>query len=136
MGAGKSSSRDAAPALAGLRILLVEDEAMVAMMLEDMLEGLGCAVVGVAANVSEGLAFADDDGGPRFDGAVLDVNLGGEKVYPVARRLRERGVPFIFATGFDVTDAGQEFALVPLLRKPYRVADLATTLAKAVGDRQ
>jgi CheY-like chemotaxis protein len=134
MGAGKTSSADAAPALRGLRILLVEDEAMVAMMLEDMLEGLGCAVVGVAANVSEGLALAGDDA-LRVDGAVLDVNLGGEKVYAVARRLGERGVPFIFATGFDVTDAGEEFARIPLLRKPYRVADLAKTLATAVTTR-
>lgn len=104
--------------LSGLRLLVVEDEALVAMQLEDMLDELGCVVVDVAGTVSRGVALAGD-AGVALDGAILDVNLGGEKVYPVAERLAERGVPFVFCTGYGLAGIAGEFAHVPTLAKPY-----------------
>jgi CheY-like chemotaxis protein len=116
----------------GLRILVVEDEAMVALMIEDMLEVLGCTVVGIAASVSEGLAFTGDDA-LDLDGAVLDVNLAGEKVFPVAERLRSRGVPFVFSTGYGTAAITSEFARTPILAKPYGPTALHDGLAQALG---
>jgi CheY-like chemotaxis protein len=104
--------------LNGLRILVVEDEALVAMALEDMLDELGCVVVDVAGTVSRGVAIAGDAGLP-LDVAILDVNLGGEKVYPVAERLTERGVPFVFCTGYGLSGISPSFAHVPTIAKPY-----------------
>ncbi|MDP3853059.1 response regulator [Phenylobacterium sp.] len=105
-------------ALAGLRLLVVEDEAMVALMIETMLSDLGCVVVDVAGTVSRGLALVGDDG-LRLDGAILDVNLGGEKVYPIAQALSDRHVPFIFSTGYGIDGITPQFAHVPALAKPY-----------------
>ena len=118
----------ATAALAGLRMLIVEDEAMVAMMLEDQLMEFGCVVVGVAGSVSEGLAKIEIVA-PDLDAAVLDVNLGGEKVYPVAEKLTERGVPFIFATGYGTAGIAPAFARVPTLAKPYTPKALEDMLA-------
>jgi CheY-like chemotaxis protein len=120
------------PAVSGLRILLVEDEALVAMMIEDMLRDLGCTVVGIAGSVSEGLSFADN-AALALDGAVLDVNLGGEKVFPVAERLKIRGVPFIFSTGYGTAGIVAEFADAPILAKPYGSVALQHMLASSVG---
>ncbi len=105
-------------ALAGLRMLIVEDEAMVAMMIECMLTDLGCVVVDVAGTVSRGLALAGDEA-LEIDGAILDVNLGGEMVYPVAEALRNRHVPFIFSTGYGIDGINEPFAQEPALAKPY-----------------
>src|SRR5471032_1103864 len=84
--------------LSGRRILVVEDEVMVAWALEDMLTGLGCAVVGPAARVKQALAMISAG---AIDAAVLDVNLNGEKSYPVADALAVLGVPFVFSTGYN-----------------------------------
>lgn len=123
---------DEASAVAGLRILLVEDEALVAMMIEDMLHDLGCTVVAIAGSVSEGMAFVDD-AALDLDGAVLDVNLGGEKVFPVAERLRTRGVPFIFSTGYGKAGIVPDFANAPILAKPYGTMALRDMLASSVA---
>jgi DNA-binding response OmpR family regulator len=77
--------------LTGLRVLVVEDEMMVSMLIEDMLEDLGCTVVGPAARLDEALALARDT---EIDCAVLDVNLGGQPIFPLADYLREKGAPF------------------------------------------
>jgi CheY-like chemotaxis protein len=119
------------PILKGRRLLLVEDEAMVAMMVEDMLSELGCVVVGVAGTVSRGLALADDPT-LELDGAVLDVNLGGEPVYPVAEALAARGVPFIFSTGYSTAGVGARFTDVPVLAKPYQQDMLEEQLVQAL----
>jgi len=119
------------PVLNGLRLLVVEDEAMIAMMLEDMLGGLGCVVVDVAGTVSKGLDLAGNLS-LRFDGAILDVNLAGEQVYPVAERLAARGVPFIFCTGYGRTGLAENFAHVPTLAKPYMREELELILMKAL----
>jgi CheY-like chemotaxis protein len=119
-------------ALEGLRLLVVEDEAMVAMMIENMLDDLGCVVVGVAGTVSRGLAMAGDEG-LSLDGAILDVNLGGEKVYPVAEALSFRRVPFIFSTGYGLDGISANFAHVPALAKPYEQQALENMLLSAIA---
>ncbi|HEX5379226.1 MAG TPA: response regulator, partial [Phenylobacterium sp.] len=89
------------PNLAGLRVLVVEDEMMVSMLIEDMLEDLGCTVVGPASRLDEAMVLARE---ADLDCAVLDVNLGGQSIFPVADLLRAKGAPFAFATGYG--DAG------------------------------
>jgi CheY-like chemotaxis protein len=109
------------------KVMIVEDEALVAMMVEDMLGDLGCEVAGSFGAVDDALAFLGG-GGPRPDGAVLDINIGGEMVFPVAEALRERGVPFVFATGYgDLPRKG--FESVEVLAKPINVG----ALRQAVG---
>jgi CheY-like chemotaxis protein len=121
--------------LSGLRLLVVEDEALVAMQLEDMLDELGCVVVDVAGTVSRGVALAGD-AGLRLDGAILDVNLGGEQVYPVAERLAERGVPFVFCTGYGLAGISGEFAHVPTLSKPYSQRQLHDLLVAGLVEER
>jgi len=82
----------------GRRVLVVEDEVLVAWLLEDMLADLGCAVVGPAVSVKQALAMIDAE---AIDVAVLDVNLNGQLSYPIADALAARGVPFVFSTGYD-----------------------------------
>lgn len=106
------------------RVLLVEDEAIVCMVLEDMLADLGCEVVGTAARLDEALSLARTE---SFDAAVLDVNLDGKKSYPVADVLLERGTPFLFSTGYDKLQNGYDG--LPRLQKPFRLKELASTLA-------
>jgi CheY-like chemotaxis protein len=118
--------------LAGLRLLVVEDEAMIAMMLEDMLDAFGCVVVDVAGTLSRGLDLAGNDA-LSLDGAILDVNLGGEPVYPVAERLALRGVPFIFCTGYGLAGLAARFAHVPTLAKPYMREELEAALKSVLG---
>src|SRR5512140_3995081 len=89
------------PDLQGLRVLVVEDEMMVSMLIEDMLSDMGCTVVGPASRLDEAIALAKAS---EIDCAVLDVNLGGQPIFPLADLLRERGCPFAFATGYG--DAG------------------------------
>jgi CheY-like chemotaxis protein len=118
--------------LNGKRLLVVEDEAFVALMLEALLEGFGCDVVGVAGTLSRGLEYAADED-LAIDGAVLDINLGGEKVFPVAQRLVARGVPFIFCTGYGAEGVPGDFAGVPTLAKPYLEETLKTVLESQFG---
>jgi CheY-like chemotaxis protein len=84
------------------RILVVDDEPLVSMLVEDWLVELGCEVVGPARSVQEGLDMA---GSADLDGAILDINLGGNNSYAVAETLERRGVPFAFATGDSAVDA-------------------------------
>ncbi len=100
------------------RILIVEDEPLIAMMLEDFLESLGHSISATCDSVAGALAEADKGG---FDLAILDVNLKGQNVWPVASRLREQGVPFVIASGGHVDPPPAEFASVPLIEKPYTV---------------
>lgn len=113
--------------LQGLRLLVVEDETLVAMLLEDMLADLGCIVAGLAGTVARGVAmarFAD----LALDGAVLDVNVGGERVFPVADALVARRIPFIFTTGYGVDGLDARYADRPTLAKPFQLRTLAAAL--------
>lgn len=114
--------------LRGLRLLVVEDEAMVAMLVEDMLTDLGCVVVGVAGTVANGLAVVGA-GDVALDGAVLDVNIGGEKVFPVADALAARGVPFLFATGYGAAGVADRYADKRVIAKPFQSRVLEDALA-------
>ncbi|KQV55614.1 MULTISPECIES: response regulator [unclassified Caulobacter] len=110
------------------KVMIVEDEALVAMMVEDMLGDLGCEVAGSFGAVDDALAWLDS-GQPAPDGAVLDVNIGGEMVFPVAEALREQGVPFVFATGYgDLPRRG--FENVEVLAKPINVGALRQAIDK------
>lgn len=114
--------------LRGLRLLVVEDEAMVAMLVEDMLTDLGCVVAGVAGTVANGLAVVGA-GDVTLDGAVLDVNIGGEKVFPVADALAARGVPFLFATGYGAAGVADRYADKRVIAKPFQPRVLEDALA-------
>ena len=111
-------------------ILIVEDEPLIAMMLEDFLDSLGHTVRATCDSVSEALIEADKG---DFDLAILDVNLKGENVWPVATRLRERGIPFVIATGGHVDPPPPEFVSVPVIEKPYTVDRVTPALEAALA---
>jgi DNA-binding response OmpR family regulator len=116
-----------------MRILLVEDEALVAMLVEDELLEAGASVLGPVASVEEALRLFDSvmaSGG--LDAAVLDMNLGGRSVRPVADALAQRAVPFIFMTGYGDTGGHGPHAAVPTLYKPFTPSDLVETLSRLV----
>ena len=123
---------NAMPTLDGLRVLVVEDEMMVSMLIEDMLGDLGCTVVGPVSRLDEAIALAQEGG---LDCAVLDVNLGGQPIFPLADLLRAQGAPFAFATGYGDAGLRDVDKGSPVLQKPFREGDLARvleTLRKAV----
>jgi DNA-binding NtrC family response regulator len=113
--------------LSGCRVLVVEDEVMVSWALEDMLAGLGCEVVGPAARVNQGLELV---AAGRIDAAVLDVNLNGQKSYPIADALTARGVPFTFSTGYNKDSLPEAYRDFPMLQKPYNRLKLGKILEK------
>ncbi|MDE2486533.1 MAG: response regulator [Alphaproteobacteria bacterium] len=113
--------------LEGMRVLVVEDEMMVSMLIEDMLTELGCEVVGPASRLDEAMALARD---AELDCAVLDVNLGGQPIFPLADLLRERGRPFAFATGYGDAGLRDVDKGSPVLQKPFREGDLARVLGE------
>ncbi len=108
-----------------LRILIVEDEMLVAMNIEDMLLDLGHEVAGIASRLSPALSLVAD---ADFDVALLDVNLAGEPSFPVAAALRARHIPFLFATGYGIRGLDDEFRASPVLQKPFVAADLGHAL--------
>ena len=110
----------------GLRVLVVEDEMMVSMLIEDMLTDLGCTVVGPASRLDEAMELAKENG---LDCAVLDVNLGGQPIFPLADLLREKGAPFAFATGYGDAGLRDVDRGSPVLQKPFREGDLARVLS-------
>jgi CheY-like chemotaxis protein len=116
--------------LSGLQALVVEDETMIFLLIEDMLKDMGCAVVSHATDVREALMFIDNR---RPDFAVLDVNLAGEQVYPVAERLDAIGVPFAFATGYGRPGMPDRWASRPVIQKPFKQETLAAALSAIVG---
>ena len=111
----------------GRRVLVVEDEVMVSWLLEDMLVDLGYEIVGPAARVNQALAMVEAE---AIDLAVLDVNLNGEKSYPVADALTARGVPFAFSTGYNKEGLPVCYRDFLMLQKPYDMAALAAVLSK------
>lgn len=117
-------------ALAGRRVLIVEDEALVAMLLETILEDMGCTPAGPAATVEEGLRLA---AGGEVDAALLDVNVAGRQVFPVAEALRERGVPFVFSTGYGEGGLPDEWRGQPTLQKPFTEHAVRAALMQALG---
>ncbi len=112
----------------GRSILIVEDEPLIAMMLEDFLESMGHNVRSTCDTVSQALEEADKGG---FDLAILDVNLKGESVWPVATALRKKGTPFVLASGGHVDPPPAEFQNAPMIEKPFTI-DRVTPVIDAV----
>jgi len=99
------------------RVLIIEDEAMIRMLLEDMLDDLGYSVAATAAQVEDGMRLARE---ADFDLAILDMNLNGQPVLPVADALAARGVPFLFASGYSEPELPAPHQGRPILPKPFR----------------
>jgi len=114
--------------LNGLRILVVEDEAAISLLLEDMLLDFGCEVIGPAARLSAALEAVARE---KIDLAILDVNVAGEPIYPVAEALAERSVPFVFSTGYGSAGIRDAFRDRPVLQKPFAQHDLKQKLILA-----
>jgi CheY-like chemotaxis protein len=110
----------------GIKVLIVEDEGLVALMIEDMLQDLGCEVVASVAGLKEACSVAAT---AELDLAVLDMNLRGERSFPVAEILREREVPFMFSTGYGTDGLPAEFSGSPVLSKPFSAKALQEKLS-------
>lgn len=116
-----------------MRVLIVEDEAMVLLLLEDMLEGLGHDLHGTATSLTEAQILLETSSPP--DAVVLDVNLDGEVSYPFADELARRNIPFVFSTGYGHQEAMARYGHCPVLQKPFHARDLAEAIERACGSR-
>lgn len=131
-GAASSENLVQLPSGAMKRVLLAEDEAMIGMMMRELLGECGVFVVGPCCTVNEALSAMVTE----LDGAILDLNLGGDAIYPVAAALGERNVPFAFVTGYGRESIDPRFAHVPILQKPITRENLETCLAQMLGTGQ
>jgi CheY-like chemotaxis protein len=111
-------------------VFLVEDEAMIRMMVAEMLEDLGYTVTAEASDIDEAVKLAQS---ARFDVAILDVNVNGKVVTPVAKTIEARRLPFVFVTGYGVQGIPEEFRSRPALQKPFQMDMLAGMIEKALG---
>jgi CheY-like chemotaxis protein len=114
---------------ARLRVLVVEDEGLVSMLIEDMLTDMGHEVSAVAARMVDALKAARTD---LFDIAIIDVNLDGQPSYPIADLLKARGIPFVYATGYGGKGLDAKYAGTPTLAKPFAQSDLKVALLHAL----
>lgn len=115
---------------APLRVLIVEDEALVAMLIEDVLIDLGHSIAGVGGRLAEAMRLAEN---AEIDLAILDLNLNGERTYPIAQALRARGVPFVFATGYGAAGVDEQWRHVPILQKPFEPHQLDAAIRAALA---
>ena len=116
-------------AVAGKRVFILEDEPIIAMTLEDMLEDMGCLLVGSAASLAEGARLARC---VEADVAILDVNVNGERSDLVAEILRARAIPYLFATGYgaSLSQTGKE---APIIGKPYDMRSLESAMISSLS---
>lgn len=120
-----------AEGLSGRRILVVEDESLVAMLLETILEDMGAIPVGAISTVDEALdVVANDD---QLDAALLDVNVAGKEVFPVAEALKAKGVPFVFSTGYGEGGLPDHWRGQSTIQKPFTEDAVKAALFKALG---
>ena len=133
--ASPDAADDASPGqitVAGNRIMIVEDEALVAMALREALDELGFSVLGPFNRISEAMIALRNN---RIDAAVLDVNLGGELIYPLADVLAADHVPFVFITGYGAEEIEPRYARVPVLQKPIEATALKSVFARRADER-
>jgi DNA-binding response OmpR family regulator len=130
--ATSSSSSDQWEPLSGRRIFVVEDEYFLADDIGKACRALGADVAGPAGDLDDALRILHD--GSILDAAVLDVNIRSEMIFPVARELRARNVPFLFTTGYDKVTISPEFQDVPILEKPIDLPVMGQTLAALIAD--
>jgi CheY-like chemotaxis protein len=121
---------DTLPDLAGRQVFLVEDEALIVMLVEDALADLGCELAGVATRFDDAFTKAKD---LSFDVAILDVNLNGLRTFPIAEAIKARGIAFVFATGYGASSVPDGLNAVPILQKPFALSDLERALRRALG---
>jgi CheY-like chemotaxis protein len=114
------------------RILIVEDEVLIAMLLEDIVTDLGHDAVGPVMRLQSALAAAERE---TFDFAILDINLAGQQSFPVADRLMQRGIPFIFASGYGRAGLTEAYSAIPVLQKPYEPRQIASLIGTSFGCR-
>jgi CheY-like chemotaxis protein len=115
--------------LSGLRVLVVEDEGSVALLIEDMLEDLGCEITASAARLAEACRLAATT---DVDLAVLDINLNGEDAFPVAEILAKREIPFVFSTGYGPSGLPREFTGHAVISKPFSMKELQQAIASTL----
>ncbi|HEX2656224.1 MAG TPA: response regulator [Xanthobacteraceae bacterium] len=115
--------------LAGCRVLLIEDQSMVTMFLQDTLADIGCEVVGSASRFNDAMEKAKS---LSFDIAILDINLNGDLTFSIAETLIERGLSFVFATGYGATNLPLPLQGVPTLQKPFMQRDLERAMRTAL----
>jgi CheY-like chemotaxis protein len=121
---------DTRTTIEGARIFVVEDESVITMLLQDMFEELRCEVVSLASRFQDALDKANT---LSFEVAILDVNLNGQRTFPIAEALQARGVPFIFATGYGAAAVPENFRAAPVLQKPFRIVDLERAVRTALA---
>jgi len=117
----------------GLRVLVVEDDSLICLLLEDMLLDLGCQVVGTAGHIKRAIELAQCE--ENVDVAILDVNLGGRQVFPAADILAKRGVPFLFATGMGADALPADWLGHCSLQKPMTIEGLGDALRRAIREQ-
>jgi CheY-like chemotaxis protein len=108
------------------RLLVVEDEYLIRMLLEDMLTDLGYSVAAAVGTIAEACKLAADG---QFQAAILDVNVNGDEIFPVADILAKRGLPFVFVTGYGELSLPERYRGRPSLQKPFQSGQLQTALA-------
>ena len=116
--------------LAGKRVLVIEDESLVTMLLEDELAEIGCEVAALASRVHDAAHKAQS---LSFDVAILDVNLNGEQTFSIAEILLGRGIPFVFATGYGSASVPAQLQAIPVLQKPFEQRDLEIALCAVLS---
>ena len=129
LGSGATTAEARVSGLDGLRVLIVEDEFLLAMSLEDDLVAAGCAPIGPFANLADAIEATRRE---EFDLAILDVNLNGEAIYPLAEELLSRRKPFVLLTGYGAESLPERFRRLPRLPKPYDLANLIKEMGRAV----
>jgi DNA-binding response OmpR family regulator len=115
------------------RVLVIEDELLLALSIAAQVEKFGWQVVGPAGRIVEAMRLARDE---AFNAAVLDLNLHGDTTFEVAKILSERAIPFVFLTGYDPGSVPREYASVPILEKPFTDDELAARLHPMLGENR
>lgn len=114
---------------AGLRVVVIEDEPMITMLIQDMLEELGCTVAGTANSLEDALAICQTT---IFDVGILDINLDGKTSLPIVALMTQQGKPFVLSTGYGDCGVVGTFPRVPLMQKPFSIGVLAQSLCQAI----